>query len=532
MNESKYFVILAPCLITLFIVVNLLQHHGYDLFRWEVLLFAGCMIAVGAVLGRLQLIHLALKLLLSALLLTLFVTMQFDLSLSTMVGFFCAFILVGYLLKSRFEEILSVFFAVMLVSGMVLNESGFEENAAVRAGNPDLPLYLHLVLDGHQGIAGLPDDIAGGPELREELERFFLERGFFTYPQAYSHYVSTANSLHNLFNFDTENFNYFNADSGVDTTLHTLQAPEYFRRLYQQGYALRVMHPQYIDYCSANTDWVSGCFAYANLNLKSIEMADMPASRKASLMAQVLVKQSSVLTGVYQRAQSLLSLSELEVDLLPGTDQSHIDRLIQDIEQHPNGAAYIVHLLTPHVPFVRTANCDYESSRSLAEASARDEEIEATVVENTVVVTRFLNTDKTREQRYQNYFETVRCSFYWLGQIFDALEAQGIYDRAVVVIHSDHGSGISKLVPVTSWQQQLTRADYIDSFSALFVVKAPIRPAENTFIPLEEALYDLVVQLYGKEKHLPSLPPFVFLRAGDGSSLLQPKQLQSYIYPR
>jgi len=532
-NEGALAVVLAPCVIALFMVVNLLQHHDYSLWTSESLLFASAMGAAALSLAALQLIHPGLKIFLTVCLLTLVATVQFDLTLRDLFTVAGVLLLLCYIIRRRLSTLVALFFGVMLITGFFTNSRGFIEYSQPGTVNTELPLYIHIVLDGHIGIDGVPTDVPGGDELKQELVQFFEERDFRLYRQAYSHYISTANSMRNLFDFAVDNVNYFTDTVSENRTVQRLEHPVYFDILRQQGYALRVIHPQYIDYCSANRDWISACFSYANMNLGAIEAAKMPITRKAGLMAHILVKQSSTLSRLYERGVDSFGFPHLQADKLPGTTHSHIEQIIADIETHGNGTAYLIHLLMPHPPYMRNASCEYIYPRPKAEVTPRDTSIAVTLTKSgRAVVTGRLNTIATRERRYQNYFDNVRCAMSWLDQIIDAMQRAALYQDAILVVHSDHGSGISTLVPVAAWRDQLTEADYIDSYSSLFAVKGMKQVPQNSFVPLEDALAEVVSSLFPVTfKRQKTIAPFVYLLSGTNQPVLERVELQGFLRP-
>ena len=74
---------------------------------------------------------------------------------------------------------------------LVVNK-GVEVGSAAVA-KPDMAV-VHLVLDEHIGLKGIPDSAPGGPELREQLRKFYLEHGFRIMAGAYSESLHTVNA--------------------------------------------------------------------------------------------------------------------------------------------------------------------------------------------------------------------------------------------------------------------------------------------------------------------------------------------------
>ena len=132
-------------------------------------------------------------------------------------------------------------FGVMVLSTLVLPAKTLFLGEFYRRGTvvqTDLPPIIHLVLDEHIGIEGLPKEIAGGDALRDELRAFYESFGFRIFGRAYSQYSSTKISLRTMLNGRPNRYVLNRKDA---------QAPEldlrhnlWFRQLAERGYRVRV----------------------------------------------------------------------------------------------------------------------------------------------------------------------------------------------------------------------------------------------------------------------------------------------------
>jgi len=283
------------------------------------------------------------------------------------------------------------------------------------------------------------------------------------YDKAYSHYVATINSLNNIFNFSSTTTNQLSATPGSNK--HFFDRPRYFQFLRQRGYALRVLHPNYIDYCSANREWISFCYRYPDQNLQSISDSDYSIKEKIGLMVQMLIKQTSHVENYYEIFRKKYGLPELAVKKIPSNNGKMLQVLFEDIKQHTQGYAYILHFLFPHPPFVYDSQCTLKTERPIEQTQPRDRNIDATLRDNQILVKKGSNTPQTRRLRYQHYFSQVRCGLMWLEQILTDLKEAGAYDDAIIVVHGDHGSKIDTITPVIELINQLQISDYVDTFS-------------------------------------------------------------------
>ena len=124
------------------------------------------------------------------------------------VGVFVLALALSFAARRHLSRIVTAVFATMLVSTVVLaavdgpasRESGAAPTDSGRAATtteptprarPQLPILVHLVLDEHIGIEGIPDDVPHGREMRQFLRDFFDKYGFRVFARAYSHYTDT-----------------------------------------------------------------------------------------------------------------------------------------------------------------------------------------------------------------------------------------------------------------------------------------------------------------------------------------------------
>ena len=71
------------------------------------------------------------------------------------------------------------------------------------------------------------------------------------------------------------------------------------------------------------------------------------------------------------------------------------------------------------------------------------------------------------------YLEHVVCTERKIGQLFDRLRAEGIYDGATILVHGDHGSRIGEQPWINLASSRLSERDILDHFATLLAVKTP-----------------------------------------------------------
>ena len=188
--------------------------------------------------------------------------------------------------------------------------------------------------------------------------------------------------------------------------------------------------------------------------------------------------------------------------------------LTEDILAMPPGSVMLAHLLFPHYPYIYKENCSIHAS--LQELKGR-----SLVSEN---MTEY-NTAESREERYRLYLQQLQCLYVRLDQLFRQMQAAGIFENSIIILHGDHGSRIGLHDPYVENLDVLSKEDYTDAFSTLFAVKLPGKPGgyDLSIHPLEyllaEALtlpVDSAAARTTKESE-----PYVYLRRGGTEDLVR-----------
>jgi hypothetical protein len=126
------------------------------------------------------------------------------------------------------------------------------------------------------------------------------------------------------------------------------------------------------------------------------------------------------------------------------------------------------------------------------------------------------NDADSRARGYVQYLEQVRFTMDELARTFAVLEQTGLWDRAVIVVHGDHGSRLTLWRPTAPNSDRLSDADLVDGFSTLFAVKRPGQPAryDRRVLPLDRLAARILRD--GADPGEPDLEdhPFVFLANG------------------
>ncbi|MCK9996298.1 MAG: hypothetical protein KAH56_08475 [Candidatus Krumholzibacteria bacterium] len=344
-----------------------------------------------------------------------------------------------------------------------------------RAGdNPDLPFVLHLVLDEHIGVEGIPIEFDPEGEAAAELRDFYLDQSFAVYGRAYSRYYSTCESLTNMLNFASVGVP-AHFLGGVSKPGIIFENNPWFDLLHDQGYRIHVMECDYLRFFDPGETGVNPYgdtrIAYTG-TLKPVETANLTLSQKIPFILSTYFTRSYFLKFVGS-AYTDLSFSNLGGTMgLPRWDLhgnypgplatlQAMDLFTDQLCQAGPGQAFFAHILLPHSPYGLDRDCHPELQPGKWLSSG-----DKWLVSRT-------NTPESRALRYSVYLDQMFCLQSHLDAMFQILKDKGLWERAIVIIHGDHGSRICLWPPIPSMKDKLAPSDYLDCFSTLFAVKGP-----------------------------------------------------------
>ena len=541
LRTSNGFLLLLPLLILVTPFLVFLNHHSYGVFHWEVFIGIGCMAgvallcSVGLVFGGFVVRNFILFSLL-----VFFINIQYrSLGEITIGGILLILGVLLMVLKEKFlpiaTAVFSMFFLVTLIQfGFAQDTQGLALSASASSvENTAPPRIIHLVLDEHIGLEGIPVEVQGGKELQAQLRKFYQQNGFLTFGGAYSHYLYTEDSISNLLNFSSvaQHRQYFIKEDGPNTLFDN----KYFEILSQAGYGLNVVWGHHIDYCSRSPVAIAHCIQIPPRGLKLTQDIPLKISERVQLIFSAYLSRSTIYgmtKNIYLLCRDQLLAYGIElpsiswdrhkVTTLPYLDA--LDALWDNIVELPAHNALFAHLLIPHAPYLANADCSIPTSLSEWKY-------------NSLLFSRDSlhgpwspNTERSRKEHYQRYFKQVQCLYTWLEDLFERMQVAGIWENSVIIIHGDHGSRIMREELSIQNEAQLSKADMLDGYSTLFAVKLPGKQSvyHSKPLPLEYLLHANVVNLFSKnQKPVLLSSPFVYLESEDPMDL----NLKKVSYP-
>lgn len=520
-------------LILLIPFIDFIKFNDYGYFHLEIILMSMGLIAGGMVLAWFyHRTNATVKLLIFAITVTCAVSFLPGLqSLLFLASAFVVTLALAMLLAGVLEKIVSLF-AVVFLAAIILMPvktvmADIKQWQLPTTHNNKLPPIIYLILDEHAGIDSLPTNTAPQQTFKQQLQDFYLHAGFKLFTAAYSHYPTTYNSISNLLNFTAsvkDNYYFVSDDNRV------LKQNDFFKLLAARGYQIRVYQPTYIDYCQPDGVKVNSCYTYSSSSIKNIAEVGLPLNERMLFILKSYLLQSKMYHVAMDRYQFRLrpwlvmkglnapqwNWYQARVSALSIPDT--FKQLRSAVVQSPQGTVFFAHLLAPHAPYVYDANCNVVPDINRWEVPRGPEPL--------------INSPATRIARYNQYEGQIGCVEKQLQMLFTTMQQAGIYDKAIIIVHADHGSRISVHRPYIGDQQNLifNQQDFYDYYNALFAVKMPgVAATENNqLIDLQTLLVQITEKITGQKINYSAPVPFVYLHAKDAGDMLQQRKVAEF----
>ncbi|MDP6173432.1 MAG: hypothetical protein QGF09_04620, partial [Rhodospirillales bacterium] len=363
----KSSLLVYPSAILLTTFLSFLGFHNYPLLSLESLIILGGALGLGLTFSTL--IALGghwLEVPIAATLLAFFADVQFDWRLRYVLVFGLAMLAAGWLVRRNLSQIMGAVFATVLVTTVVLptEKTLVDTPDAVSrpAKDPDLAPLVHIVLDEHVGIEGIPGPFNKPAGSKDQIKAFYQTLGFRLYGNAYTRYANTEDSLPNILNFTRKARNRKSVLRSRDFIY--LDENEYFRQLSRKGYVMRIYQSQFMDFCRSRDISVESCESYNYTGLDQLDkLASNPATKSLIILSRHL-NRSRIYGILRSRYQNLARQEIIPIPILENNNFAPLaalpffDRLGRDLKNARRGVAYFAHLLIPHRPFMFDEACN------------------------------------------------------------------------------------------------------------------------------------------------------------------------------
>ena len=412
-----------------------------------------------------------------------------------------------WLLRKNMTLLLFVMFLSVnmstLVVPLVKQLPPFEDkvNTIALADSEALPNIVHLYLDEHIGIEGIPQDLPDGKALAQDLKVFFGANGFQTFGGAHSSYFRSMYSISALFNFNNSpqklRENVIKVDD-VNPITFEINNNAYFNKLQEQGYNINVYQSNFMDFCDPLYVRERDCLRYQHDALDNKVIAYLPFEERVKLLLYTFARRQPIVSNLFFSLYLLSSLDgqppekSISLDLFKSVGAmsvpSVIDKITQDVTSSRGGNLYFAHLLIPHSPYTWDAQCRLVEPIYTWEGPTVHTEFSGK--------TAYLTSKAKWSDFYRAYFKQVRCTKFKLKQLFTSMKNSGNFENSIIIIHGDHGSRITENEPVYAENHTVSSRDIQDGFSTLFAIKKPGEPA--SYDPDVKSLNKIFFQYMGK----------------------------------
>ncbi|MGH8719127.1 MAG: sulfatase-like hydrolase/transferase [Burkholderiales bacterium] len=365
-------------------------------------------------------------------------------------------------IRKHVTQILATAFAVMLVATLVVTPPPLdiekstvnvvERDAKIQGAN--LPIWIHLMLDEMTAPEAINRDLPEGRKLYERMRVLVPAHGFRLYGHTFSKHPGTVSSMSATMNFDSISLDPMTKYTIPDARPVALNSNAYFQQLAGAGYRIRVYQTRYLDFCKS--EHIANC---ETLNSFS------PVSRFVSypennVLRRTLNVLAMTLTG-YPESSVSRSAGYL-LPLLAGEGTWYdaeafplwFARIKNEILQAPRGTMVFAHVLVPHAPFVWNEECEQNEREPLHYADRREPRT-------------WDNWPAFEIAHQKHYYEQSLCVVRQLDALLSALDASGRFHDAILILHGDHGSRISR----SKFSEHMSEEDFVANHAALFAIR-------------------------------------------------------------
>jgi hypothetical protein len=314
---------------------------------------------------------------------------------------------------------------------------------------------IHLILDEHIGLEGIPEALPRGPQERERLRQSYVGIGFRVFGGAYSESFHTVNAIPRALELLQPGNWVEGRNNGA-----VIKSNPYFDRLEAMGFRIDIVQTDWLSYCQHPA--VVSCRTHPAGRPVDVGNA-MSVADKATLLVFRMAALSVValrLVESYDIAALLArSLGAGDVPIVQPVQTRNTSTIngmaafrdaIDAARVIAPGQVLLAHALLPHYPYAYDGKC---ALRPLQDWLGR-------------------NSFVSRERRYNAYFDQMHCTTAKVAELVAATRQSPAAGKVVFIVHGDHGSRIMKKEPIAE-NGVAPERDLIDAYSTFFAVSAP-----------------------------------------------------------
>jgi hypothetical protein len=226
----------------------------------------------------------------------------------------------------------------------------------------------------------------------------------------------------------------------------------WFDLLAAEGYRIKSYFTNHFAFCPEDNEAIVFCSKVSSNSISFLIGKNNSALDKAKVILLHFF-QRGPLSDLTKR----LGFKKLYLGSLYGPDL--LQRLASDIETGSKGMAYFAHALFPHASYLYQEDC-----RILDEVMHPGSYVTRTAVDSA--------TERTAA--YEAYFAQLRCLYAELDRFFSRLKAAGLRERAIIIVHGDHGARIGSFPK--NGESEPTAETLLDHYATLYAVRRPGKP--------------------------------------------------------
>lgn len=465
----------APSALLLIPFVRFVKSNSYPMLTPEVLLVGMGFMVAGCVLGLVGRLGVMFRAFGFASALTLLIDIQtdwfFEYSLHQYawlpIGLYVVFLISPvFVRKFALVAVFAMFAATLATPGSEPIQVGEANEASSgemdkSAGENANTVWIHIIVDEQIGIESIPIEFDPERILADQLVDDYISGGFVVFGRAFTRFSQTHLSIPNILNFAARHPRHFITDDAEPSM--SITKSEYFQRLRRQGYGVHIYSMDYLRLCGVDGDeWANVCNIYGANSIWGLRESSLSTLEKTLLIMRIYTRLSKVYLKTVGALDldRRLSLPKSVATLVAARVFEHFRSRVLTAQP---GTAWILHLPLPHEPYVFERDCSVKSIPWLENG------LESEAYQ--------INSAESRRARYLEYLEQVECVNKLLQDFFEDLRDAGIYDRASIVVHGDHGSRIAshnlKERPYYRPDFRPSAETMMDYYGTLFAYKPP-----------------------------------------------------------
>ncbi|HEU0123888.1 MAG TPA: sulfatase-like hydrolase/transferase [Bryobacteraceae bacterium] len=334
------------------------------------------------------------------------------------------------LLRERFYSLLAVFLAATFGGDLV--KAAWERTALpaslAASSQSRAPTHtLHVIFDEMQGLGSLPAFCESCKRARRTIEAALEQGNFHSFPNAYSNYRTTRDSVPSLLNdrLVTKAHEYIASELRP-----VLETNAYFDSYLAKGYDIHIYQSDHILYGSGKYASLPSVTYKAN-SLAGIHYLQLPWTARVGQVLSWYLLADWFWAQIWEKTAPAAWQPHVFSTFPVASRKIWPEQIVRDVKATKKDTLFFVHLLNTHRPHIIRPD---GSIRPLAEW-----EPDGHVV--------YHEGEESRYRRsFEAYGEQLEFAAKQMTEVLQGLRDSELYDRMTIVFHGDHGSRI-RLVP-------------------------------------------------------------------------------------